>query len=81
MLSSTQLSVLRFHANAGDRVAYYTALADFGVAYGSLALGVVLNTQLAGSAANTFFLGKAGEEGAPVALTPESHPAETRAGG
>lgn len=66
MLSGTQLSVLRYHADAGDRIAYYTALANFGVEYGSLALGVVLNTQLSGSAANTFFLGEAGEQGVSI---------------
>lgn len=60
MLSAAQMSVLRYHADAGDRIAYYTALADFGVAYGQLALGVVLNNTLSGISANSFFWSQAG---------------------
>ena len=30
-LSTEELSVLRDHSYAGDRIAYYTALADFGL--------------------------------------------------
>lgn len=60
MLSSSQLSVLRYHSNAGDRIAYYMALADFGDEYGRLALDVVLNNYLSGAAANTFFLDQSG---------------------
>lgn len=36
-LSSAQLQVLRDHANAGDRIAYYEALSGFGYPYGALA--------------------------------------------
>jgi len=42
-LSAEQLLVLQAHVDAGDRIAYYTALGAFGIAYGNLALGVVLN--------------------------------------
>jgi len=55
MLSATQMSILRYHADAGDRIAYNTALADFGVVYGQLALGVVLNNTISGISANSFF--------------------------
>jgi hypothetical protein len=54
-LSAEQLSILQYHANAGDRIAYYTALGAFGFAYGNLALGVVLNNTVSGAAANSFF--------------------------
>ena len=37
-LSTEQLNVLRDHSDAGDRISYYTALADFGYSYGRLAL-------------------------------------------
>ena len=65
-LSTEQLSVLQAHADAGDRIAYYTALGAFGFSYGYLALGVVLNNTVAGAAANSFFLDQAGEQGASV---------------
>ena len=63
MLSSAQLSILRYHSDAGDRLAYYTALAGFGVEYGRLALEVVLNNTVAGASANSFFRFQADEEG------------------
>ena len=66
MLSSSQLSVLRYHSDAGDRIAYYTALADFGIEYGRLALEVVLNATVSGISANSYFLDQAGEEGQAV---------------
>ncbi|MES2143931.1 MAG: calcium-binding protein [Pseudomonadota bacterium] len=66
MLSTAQMSTLRFHAEAGDRIAYYSALADYGVQYGQLALGVVLNTTWVGAAANFYFLGRADDEGQSV---------------
>lgn len=34
-LSPAQLAILDAHANAGDRVAYYEALASFGDNYGN----------------------------------------------
>lgn len=66
MLSSSQLSVLRYHSDAGDRIAYYTTLADFGIDYGRLALEVVLNNTVSGVSANSYFLDQAGEEGQAV---------------
>lgn len=66
MLSSSQLSILRYHSDAGDRIAYYTALADFGIEYGRLALEVVLNATVSGVSANSYFLDQAGEEGQAV---------------
>lgn len=65
-LSAEQLSVLQANADAGDRIAYYSALGAFGFAYGNLALGVVLNNTVSGAAANSFFLDQAGEEEASV---------------
>jgi len=53
-LSAKQLDILREHADAGDRIAYYTDLAKFGYAYGNLALGVVLNNTVSGASANAF---------------------------
>lgn len=60
MLSAAQMSVLRYHAEAGDRIAYYTALADFGDEYGQLALEVVLNNTVSGASANSFFRDQTG---------------------
>jgi hypothetical protein len=73
-LSAEQLSVLQAHAEAGDRIAYYTALGAFGFAYGNLALGVVLNNTVSGAAANSFFLDQAAEQG--VSVCPPSAPME-----
>ena len=55
MLSSQDLEFLAIHSAAGDRVAYYSLLAERGFAYGELALGVVTNNALPGSVANEFF--------------------------
>lgn len=65
-LSAEQLSIHQYHANAGDRIAYYTALGAFGFAYGNLALGVVLNNTVSGAAANSFFMDQADEQGVNV---------------
>ncbi len=54
-LNSQQMATLKYHSDAGDRIAYYSALAAFGVEYGRLALGVVLNSTTSGAAANAFF--------------------------
>lgn len=54
-LGRTELDILEIHVNAGDRVAYYSQLADWGYEYGSLALGVVNNDTLAGRIANEYF--------------------------
>ena len=62
-LTSEQLEILNFHAQAGDRIAYYDALASFGVAYGTLALGVVENNTMSGATASSYFLGIASLEG------------------
>lgn len=59
MLSPSQIDILRYHAEAGDRIAYYTTLSAFGVAYGTLALQVVLNNSVAGAGANNYFLNMA----------------------
>ena len=58
-LTSEQLSILQAHSDAGDRIAYYSALEAFDVAYGGLALGVVLNNSIAGAAANAFLVSQA----------------------
>ncbi|MGL4309316.1 MAG: hypothetical protein ACRCSU_02430 [Paracoccaceae bacterium] len=48
ILTTEQKDILRAHVDAGDRIAYYTALASFGEVYGALALGVVLNNTQTG---------------------------------
>ena len=63
-LGATQFAILQAHADAGDRIAYYTQLQDWGYNYGGLALSVVTNdiTQsLSGATANIFFLQNAGK--------------------
>jgi hypothetical protein len=47
-LTSEQLRSLNFHALAGDRIAYYDALASFHIGYGDLALGVVEHDRFSG---------------------------------
>jgi hypothetical protein len=54
-LTSSELSILRQHAEAGDRIAYYTALREFDNQYGALALGVVNNDSVSGATANLYF--------------------------
>lgn len=58
-LTQSQLAVLDAHARAGDRIAYYHSLAEFGDEYGALALGVVLNDTISGASANAYFLSTA----------------------
>lgn len=68
-LTQAQLSELSSIANSGQsgaRVAYYTKLAEFGIAYGSLALGVVLDDQISGRVANSYFMAVAEREGVSV---------------
>ncbi len=55
-LNAEQMSILKAHVDAGDRIAYYTALESFGVAYGAMALGVVLNDTHSGASANGFLV-------------------------
>lgn len=66
MLTAAQLDILKRHSDAGDRIGYYTSLASFGVAYGQLALGVVMNDSVSGAAANSYFLSIASQEGVSV---------------
>ena len=65
-LSAQQMAILQYHAEAGDRIAYYAALANFGVKYGEVALGVVLNNTISGASANNFFAAQATAEGVTV---------------
>lgn len=44
ILSGEQLAKLEEAVNAGDRIAYYSLLADYGHVYGKLALAVVNNS-------------------------------------
>jgi len=65
-LTQAQIDVLSGYANAGDRVNYYTALTSFGVDYGYLALGVVLDSELSGRLANAYFMAVAESEDVSV---------------
>ncbi|MFA1676908.1 calcium-binding protein [Rhizobium mongolense] len=68
-LTQAQIDELTTIANSGQsgaRVAYYTKLAEFGVTYGSLALGVVLEDQISGRMANAYFMAIAEQEGVSV---------------
>ncbi|QPB24288.1 hypothetical protein [Rhizobium sp. 007] len=60
------MSSIADSGQSGARVAYYTKLAEFGVAYGSLALGVVLEDQISGRVANSYFMAVAEREGVSV---------------
>ncbi len=40
-LTKERLEILQEHVNAGDRIAYYTQLGQWGYKYGELAVGVV----------------------------------------
>jgi Ca2+-binding RTX toxin-like protein len=64
-LTSQQLSILQAHVAAGDRIAYYTQLADWGDRYAALCLGVVNNDTWAGATANIYFLQEVAENGGP----------------
>ena len=68
-LTQAQIEELDAIANSGQsgaRVAYYSKLADFGITYGSLALGVVLDDQMSGRVANEYFMSVAIREGISV---------------
>ena len=65
-LSQADIDLLEQHVNAGDRIAYYTQLNDWGYRYGGLALQVVLNDGLSGRVANEFFDINAREQGRTV---------------
>lgn len=62
-LSQEQLSELGEHVAAGDRIAYYSQLAEWGDRYAALALGVVLADTLSGRTANAFLQEQAADEG------------------
>jgi len=40
ILDQPRLDILFVHVEAGDRIAYYTQLAEWGYRYGNLALGL-----------------------------------------
>lgn len=65
-LSARDFALLRTYAEAGDRIAYYTQLAAWGYAYGTLALGVVDNDTLGGATANIFFQNSASDQGVTI---------------
>ena len=62
MLTSDQTTTLRGNVQAGDRIAYYDALADWGYVYGELALGVARHDTTAGRTANDCFVRQANAE-------------------
>ncbi|MGF1551931.1 MAG: hypothetical protein ACFBWO_05425 [Paracoccaceae bacterium] len=61
--------VLGTYVTAGDRVGYYSQLAQWGYRYGDLAAPVVTGATPGGRAANAFLLDGAADEG--VALSPD----------
>lgn len=68
-LTQAQIDVLTQIANSGQsgaRVAYYAKLKEFGIPYGSLAQGVVLEDQISGRVANAYFMAVAEREGVTV---------------
>lgn len=65
-LNNAEFDILQMHADAGDRVAYYTQLEAWGYSYGGLALGVVNNDTISGISANAYFLLNAAEEGVTI---------------
>ena len=67
-LTPERFSLLQYHLDAGDRIAYYEQLSTWGYAYANLALGVVNADTLSGRTANAFFLNRADETG--VSLSP-----------
>jgi hypothetical protein len=56
-------NILGEHVAAGDRIAYYTQLSDWGYRYADLALSVVQSDTLGGRTANAYFLSEAADEG------------------
>lgn len=67
-LTQTQLDTLQTFVTAGDRISYWSSLANWGFDYGRLALGVVLGDTINGRTANDFAEIWAFDEG--VNLTP-----------
>lgn len=65
-LTTDRISLLQTHINAGDRIAYYEQLSEWGYAYAELALGVVNADTVAGRTANAFFLDRASEAGVNI---------------
>ena len=63
ILTQARIDILEQHVNAGDRIAYYTQLSEWGYRYADLALQVVLNDGLAGRVANEFFEINSEEQG------------------
>lgn len=61
-----QLSLIAHSGATGSRVSYYTKLAEFGISYGNVGLGVALEHQLSGAVANAFFMAAAADEGVSV---------------
>lgn len=69
LLTEQQMAELGDIVNSGQngaRVSYYTKLSEFGVQYGELALGVVLEDQVSGRIANKYFMLIADQEGKVV---------------
>ena len=62
-LTQEQLDKLSEHVNAGDRIGYYSQLAEWGDVYAALALGVVRADTLSGRTANAFLQNQAAAEG------------------
>ncbi|HFB54385.1 MAG TPA: hypothetical protein ENJ46_00555 [Hellea balneolensis] len=62
-LTQDDIDLLATHVAAGDRIAYYTQLAEWGYRYAALALGVVSNDTFAGRVANEYFQHQSHEEG------------------
>lgn len=65
-LSGEQLAKLEKAVTAGDRIAYYSLLAEFGDIYGKLALAVVNNDSGGGASANYFITAQAQLDGNPL---------------
>lgn len=66
ILSQAQMDELKEivkHESSGTRVSYYTKLAEYGSSYAKIALSVALEDQIAGRAANAFFMATANDEG------------------
>lgn len=53
-LTSSRIAILRDHVTAGDRIAYYEQLGEWGFRYGALAVGVVTQETFSGEVANIF---------------------------
>lgn len=54
-LGSEDFDILQEHVDAGDRIAYYAQLDEWGYRYGALAGSVVTNDSLPGATANIYF--------------------------